>query len=125
MSKTICCVFPGQGSQYVGMGLSTLNEFPMFSSIFEEASDTLHENIVSIISSSEDNLKLTYNAQPALLAVSHLFFSILKLELGIVPDIVAGHSLGEYSALAVSGFFTFEDGLKIVKARGERKRAKR
>ena len=81
MSKTICCVFPGQGSQYVGMGLSTLNEFPMFSSIFEEASDTLHENIVSIISSSEDNLKLTYNAQPALLAVSHLFFSILKLEL--------------------------------------------
>ena len=118
MSKTICCVFPGQGSQYVDMGLSVLKDFPMFSSILEESSDALHEDIVSIISSSEDNLKLTYNAQPCLLTISYLFFSILKEELGLVPSIVAGHSLGEYSALCASSRLDFKDAVYLVRQRG-------
>lgn len=116
--KKILLMFPGQGSQTVGMGKEFYDKFPESKNIIDKLDDEL-KNI--IFNGPEESLKDTKYAQPAIFAVSVAIFEALKssIDLSKFEIATAGHSLGEYSALAASGFFTFEDGLKIVKARGE------
>ena len=116
--KKIFLMFPGQGSQTVGMGKEFYDKFPASKNIIDKLDDEL-KNI--IFNGPEESLKDTKCAQPAIFAVSVAIFEALKSSTDLTKFEIAtaGHSLGEYSALAVSGFFPFEDGLKIVKARGE------
>ena len=116
--RDVICVFPGQGSQYPGMGVGVANEFKEFSYIFEEASDALSLDIVSLLNSDESTLKLTSNAQPCLLTVSYLYYKILESRLGITPVLFAGHSLGEYSALCAASRLDFSTAVALVRKRG-------
>lgn len=117
--KRIAFVFPGQGAQAVGMGKSFYDSDPAAKRRFEQADDVLGFKLSQIIfEGPEDELKKTYNTQPALLATSiAVLESVLKL--GIEPAYVAGHSLGEYSALVAAGVMSFEDAVKTVRARGQ------
>lgn len=116
--KKILLTFPGQGSQSVGMGKEFYDKFPASKNIIDKLDDEL-KNV--IFNGPEESLKDTKYAQPAIFAVSVAIFEALKssIDLSEFEIATAGHSLGEYSALAVSGFFNFEDGLKMVKARGQ------
>jgi len=117
MSKT-AFLFPGQGSQYTGMGKSLFNGFAGARTIFEEADHTLAFALSSLcFEGPEEALKLTENTQPALLAVSVAALAVLR-ERGLQPDYVAGHSLGEYSALVAAGSLRFADALVLVRKRG-------
>lgn len=112
-------LFPGQGSQYVGMGKSLCENFKEASEVFEEASDSLSEDVKKLcFESGLDVLTLTTNAQPAILTVSTAMFRICKKEFDIEPDILAGHSLGEISALTCGGVIKFADAVKIARKRG-------
>lgn len=114
----IAFLFPGQGSQYVGMGRSLGESYPSARLVFETADQALGFAISRLcIEGSEEDLKLTENTQPALLAVSIAAFTVLR-ELGVRPDYVAGHSLGEYSALVAAGSLRFTDALRLVRKRG-------
>lgn len=116
----ISFVFPGQGSQNVGMGLEFYNEFPVARQAFEEASDTLKFDLAKLcFDGNMEELSLTANAQPALLTASIAAYNVLNQETDITPDFVAGHSLGEYSALVVSGALEFKDAVHTVRKRGE------
>lgn len=111
-------LFPGQGSQFPGMGKSLAEAFPTARATFEEAGDALGFAISRLcFEGPEDALKLTENTQPALVAVSTAAFRVLR-ENGLEPDYVAGHSLGEYSALVAAGSLTFADALRLVRKRG-------
>ncbi len=113
-------LFPGQGSQYPGMGAMYLQEFPYIKDYFLEASEILNFDILDLcLNGPEDKLNLTANAQPAILLVSYCAFKILQKESYITPFLMAGHSLGELSALCCSGAISFHDVLKIVRKRGE------
>ena len=116
-------LFPGQGSQVVGMGSEFYNSFDLVKDIFKEADDKLGYNISKIIlEGPEDDLKLTQNTQPAILTVSYSIFSVLKKEFSFNFDstkFFAGHSLGEYSALVCSGSFKFSDALFLLFERGK------
>lgn len=116
--KKIFLMFPGQGSQMVGMGKDFYDNFPASKNIIDNLNDEL-KNI--IFNGPEENLKNTKYAQPAIFAVSVAMFEALKssIDLSKFEIATAGHSLGEYCALAVSGFFSFKDGLEMVKARGQ------
>ncbi len=112
--------FPGQGSQHVGMGRAFFNEFALARHMFEEASDTLGINIADLaFEGPEDLLTRTDNAQPCILTVSSIAWAIAQAEYGIQPTLVAGHSLGEYSALVAAGALSFSDAIRFVRARGE------
>ena len=112
-------IFPGQGSQYSGMGKEFSDNFPVARHIFEEADDALGFKLSTIcFSGSDDELKLTANTQPAILTASIAVLRVVELETGLKADFLAGHSLGEYSALVCSGALTFADAVKIVRARG-------
>lgn len=112
-------LFPGQGSQSVGMGKLLSQHFSTAHSTFEEADSALGFSLSQLcFEAPEDKLKSTENTQPALLAVSIAAFRVLG-ELGYKPDIVAGHSLGEYSALVAAGSLKFQDALKLVRKRGQ------
>ena len=117
MGKT-AFLFPGQGSQFAGMGRTLAGAYPAARLIFETADQTLGFSISTLcIEGGEEELKLTENAQPAILTVSIAAFTVLR-ELGIRPDYVAGHSLGEYSALVAAGSLRFTDALRLVRKRG-------
>lgn len=116
MSK-IAFIFPGQGSQAVGMGESFLSD-ETSRSFFEQADAALSVNLSELmLEGPQENLTLTYHAQPALLTVSAMITERLN-RAGIVPDYTAGHSLGEYSALVASGVLPFEEAVSIVHKRG-------
>ena len=119
----IAFVFPGQGSQAVGMGLALANAFPVARRTFEEIDEALSDKLSRIMwEGPAETLTLTQNAQPALLAVSIATLRALETEVGIDlardTAFVAGHSLGEYSALAAAGVFKFADTARLVRLRG-------
>ncbi|MNO13081.1 Malonyl CoA-acyl carrier protein transacylase [compost metagenome] len=118
MSKT-AFLFPGQGSQFVGMGKKLQEQFAMAKCMFEEANDVLGIDLAKLcFEGSHLELMQTMNTQPAILAVSVIAFEVGRQELGWEPHLLAGHSLGEYSALVASGVVSFQDGLRIVRKRG-------
>lgn len=112
-------VFPGQGSQYVGMGKDLYDNFPEAKRIYDEAEEILKINIKSLsFFGPEDELKKTFITQLAILVHSVAVLDILRTQ-GIYPEIAFGHSLGEYTALYCAGVFDFPSVLKMVKKRGE------
>ncbi len=118
--KATAFIFPGQGSQYVGMGKELFENFSVAKRVFEEADDTLHFSISSLcFKGPEDALKLTENTQPAILTTSVGALRVLETEKGMTPQFTAGHSLGEYSALVASGAFSFPEAVKTVRLRGK------
>ena len=121
---TIALVFPGQGSQAVGMGVDLAKSFVVARETFEEVDEALKQNLFKLISEGPiETLTLTENAQPALMSVSLAVMRVLEFEGGF--DItanaafVAGHSLGEYSALAAVGSFTLTEAAQLLKTRGK------
>ena len=116
-------VFPGQGSQAVGMGKALADTFAPARAVFEEVDEALGEKLSAVIwEGPGDRLTLTENAQPALMAVSVAVLRVLEAEAGLVlkRDVafVAGHSLGEYSALAAAGAFSVSDAARLLRTRG-------
>jgi [acyl-carrier-protein] S-malonyltransferase len=117
MSK-LAFLFPGQASQYSGMGRDLAENFPESRAVFDEADSALGFPISKVcFEGSEDELKLTENTQPAILTVSIAAFRALEKR-GIIPDFAAGHSLGEYSALVAAGALDFSTAVKLVRGRG-------
>jgi [acyl-carrier-protein] S-malonyltransferase len=113
-------VFPGQGSQYVGMGREFYGAFPVAKRTFDESSEALEFDMARLcFEGSSEELRLTANTQPAILTVSVAAWRVLYEETGIKPDFTAGHSLGEYSALVASGAMDFKDAVRVVRERGE------
>ncbi len=116
--EKVVFVFPGQGSQYIGMGKDLKKEYPIVKHIFSEADNILDYKLSKIIlESSPEDLNKTIHAQPAMFVANHICLEILKEELKIIPDFIAGHSLGEYSALVTSRCLTFKQGLELVQKR--------
>jgi [acyl-carrier-protein] S-malonyltransferase len=114
----VAFVFPGQASQYPGMGKELAEKYPVARAVFDEADKALGISVSKLcFEGSEDDLKLTANTQPAILTVSVAASRVLA-EKGITPDFVAGHSLGEYSALVAAGSLKFADAVKLVRKRG-------
>lgn len=115
--------FPGQGSQTVGMGGWLAAEFPVARDMFAQIDEALGQNLASLMADGPiETLTLTENAQPALLAVSVAMAAVLKAEFGVGIEraaFVAGHSLGEYSALTAAGVFDVADAARLVKLRGQ------
>ncbi len=118
MSKT-AFIFPGQGSQYSGMGKELADTFAVARHLFEEADDALGFKLSSLcFVGSDADLKLTANTQPAILTASIAALKVVQQETGLKAEYVAGHSLGEYSALVCSGALSFADAVRTVRARG-------
>jgi [acyl-carrier-protein] S-malonyltransferase len=119
----IAFVFPGQGSQTLGMGKALADQFSAARAVFEEVDAALSQKLSALMwEGPEADLTLTENAQPALMAVSMAALRVLEIEHGITvartAKFVAGHSLGEYSALAAAGTFTIADAARLLKIRG-------
>ena len=116
-------IFPGQGSQLVGMGKNFYNKYTLVQDLFKEADDTLGFSLSNLIlNGPKENLDLTENTQPAIFLISYSIFKLIKEEFNINlsrASFFAGHSLGEYSALASAGALSFSDTLKILKIRGK------
>lgn len=116
MTKT-AWVFPGQGSQAIGMGVD-LQELPQAQAFFQKAEDILGWSVLDICQSNEEKLSYTPYTQPCLYVVESILAQLMR-DRGYQPQLVAGHSLGEYVALYAAGVFSFEDGLALVKQRSE------
>ena len=116
-------IFPGQGSQLVGMGKDLYEKYTLIQNLFKEADDTLGFSLSNLIlDGPKDELDLTENTQPAIFLVSYSIFKLIKEEFNIdlnKASFFAGHSLGEYSALASAGSLSFASTLKILKIRGK------
>tara|TARA_A100001011_G_scaffold275303_1_gene284897 strand:- start:905 stop:1831 length:927 start_codon:yes stop_codon:yes gene_type:complete len=116
-------IFPGQGSQLVGMGKEFYDKFEIVKNFFKEADNTLNFSLSKLIlDGPKDELDLTVNTQPAIFLISYSIFNVVKNEFNInlnEAKYFAGHSLGEYSALACAGYLSFTDTLRILKTRGE------
>lgn len=118
--KKIITLFPGQGSQSVGMIRELESEFSYIKVIFEKANDLLKYDLRKLcLEGPEDELKLTQNAQPAILMTSLAWNEVLKKELGIKPAASSGHSLGEYSSLVAASALTIEEAIPLVRKRGQ------
>lgn len=114
----VAFVFPGQASQYPGMGKELAEKYPAARAVFDEADKALGFSVSRMcFEGTEDELKLTANTQPCILTVSVAVYRVLA-EKGMTPDFVAGHSLGEYSALVAAGALKFSDAVQIVRKRG-------
>lgn len=114
----IAFIFPGQGSQYIGMGKELVENFPLAAEIMEKANEILELDLAGLcFNGPAEELNLTENTQPAIYTISYMVTRLLNEE-GIYPLLAAGHSLGEYSALAAAGVFSFEEGLRLVRQRG-------
>ena len=121
MSESIktLAMFPGQGSQYVGMAKILLDEFPYTKQLFEEAEDAAKAPIKKLcLEGPEDQLKLTANTQPCIVTTSVATWHVMTQEKGFKADLFAGHSLGEYSALVAAGRIKFAHAVSLVRARG-------
>ena len=116
-------IFPGQGSQLVGMGKNFHDKYTLVQDLFEEADDTLGFSLSNLIlNGPKEDLDLTENTQPAIFLISYSIFKLIKEEFNInlnKANFFAGHSLGEYSALASAGVLSFSETLKILKIRGK------
>ena len=116
-------IFPGQGSQIVGMGKEFYDKFELVKSLFKEADETLNYSISKLIlEGPKEELDLTANTQPAIFLISYSIFNVIKKEFNIdlnKAKYFAGHSLGEYSALSCGGYLNFAETLKILRIRGD------
>jgi len=118
--KKVALIFPGQGSQYVGMGKDIYDRSSAAREIFQEANEALGYDLTSLcFHGPEENLKLTANTQPAILTASVAALRMMQAEREIVPLSAAGHSLGEYGALVAAGGLRFRDAVRIVHLRGK------
>ena len=115
-------IFPGQGSQIVGMGKEFYEKYEIVKKLFKEADEVLEFNISKIIlEGPKEDLDLTANTQPAIFLISYSIFQVIKNEFNInlnEAKYFAGHSLGEYSALSCAGYLDFHQTIKILRARG-------
>ncbi|HEV8716313.1 MAG TPA: ACP S-malonyltransferase [Candidatus Binatia bacterium] len=119
MSRTLAFLFPGQGAQAAGMGKALAQQFPVAAQVFAEADAALGFKLSTLcFEGPNDALMLTANAQPAIVATSIAALCVLEQETGLRPAYVAGHSLGEYSALVAAGALTVADALRVVRDRG-------
>ncbi|MGN9865282.1 ACP S-malonyltransferase [Bacillus swezeyi] len=117
--NSLAFLFPGQGSQFIGMGKSFWNDFALAKKLFEEASDAISMDVKKLCFDADMNeLTRTMNAQPAILTVSVIAYQVYMQEIGVEPHFLAGHSLGEYSALVCAGALSFQDAVKLVRQRG-------
>jgi len=116
-------IFPGQGSQMVGMGKEFYDKFDLVKNLFKEADDTLNFSLSKLIlEGPKEELDLTANTQPAIFLISYSIYNVIKKEFNIdlnKAKYFAGHSLGEYSALSCAGYLNFSDTLKILRIRGD------
>ena len=117
---SIAFVFPGQGAQTIGMGKDLAEQYPAAAEVFAEVDEALGEKLSALIwEGDQETLTLTQNAQPALMATSIAAFRALRAEgLALQPNFVAGHSLGEYSALVAAGSLSVSDAAKLLRTRG-------
>ena len=116
-------IFPGQGSQMVGMGKEFYDKFDLVKNLFKEADDTLNFSMSKLVlEGPKEELDLTANTQPAIFLISYSIFNVIKKEFNIdlgKAKYFAGHSLGEYSALSCAGYLNFSDTIKILRIRGD------
>lgn len=120
LMKKIAFIFPGQGSQFVGMGKDLYNNYEFAKKVFDAADSVLGRNITKLcFNGPEEDLKQTINTQPAIVTMSIAALEVLRSELNIKPDYTAGHSLGEYCAMYASGVLGLEDTLKAIQKRAE------
>jgi [acyl-carrier-protein] S-malonyltransferase len=117
---SVALVFPGQGSQYVGMGRALIDVSPAAADVFAQADQALAEPISPLVfDGPEEDLNLTVNAQPAILATSIAYLAALEERSGdITPAFFAGHSMGQYSAMVAAGVLSLADGIRLVRERG-------
>jgi len=112
-------VFPGQGSQSLGMLADLYSNFSVVSEVFQEASDAINVNLWKIVLEDQEALNLTENTQPIMLAAGYATYKVLSNEVKLSPVCMAGHSLGEYTALVASKSLNFFDAIKLVRRRAE------
>jgi len=112
-------VFPGQGSQSLGMMSDLRSNFSVVNEIFQEASDAINVDLWKIVNEDQELLNLTENTQPVMLAAGYATYKVLASEVNLTPISIAGHSLGEYTALVASGSLSFFDAVQLVRKRAE------
>ncbi len=112
-------VFPGQGSQSLGMLSDLRNNFSVVNEIFQEASDAINVDLWKIINEDQELLNLTENTQPVMLTAGYATYKVLASEVSLTPISIAGHSLGEYTALVASGSLSFFEAVKLVRKRAQ------